>query len=227
MFPGVSSSQDQLSLVCGRSPSLGSLRALKSQNLVGTRPATRAQRMHTHATVSKVHQKAFQFHVRLRALSACGSTPRPRPGTKKKGNAQSRCKHLIPRRSISFGTRTAGHRQEEAARPPLPCGDRETEGQGLNFCVSFPYSIIIVLNNKIIIFKLFILILILESQEVAKKCRWRARAQFSQPPHVKSLRSCITRIQHRNEETDKDITYRAYTGFTTFKCSGGCMSTSV
>lgn len=44
--------------------------------------------MHTHATVPKVHQKAFQFHVRLRVLSACGSTPRPRPGTKKKCSEQ-------------------------------------------------------------------------------------------------------------------------------------------
>lgn len=118
MFPGVSSSQDQLSLVCGRSPSLGSLRALKSQNLVGTRPVTRAQRMHTHATVSKVHQKAFQFHVRLRALSACGSTPRPRPGTKKKGNAQSRCKHLIPRGSIRARLQPPLPGQLSEQRPP-------------------------------------------------------------------------------------------------------------
>lgn len=65
---------------------------------------------------------------------------------------------------------------------------------------------------------------------------------FSQPPRVKRLRSCITRIQHRNEETHKGITDRAYAGFTSFhkgitdrayagftsfKCSGRCMSTSV
>lgn len=60
----------------------------------------RVQLTQTQAAVPEVYQTVFQFYVRLSALPGCGSTPRPRPGKEKKGNAQSRCKHLAPHRCI-------------------------------------------------------------------------------------------------------------------------------
>lgn len=88
----------------------------------------------TQATVPKVHQTAFQFYIRLSTLPGCGSTPRPRPGKEKKGNAQSRCKHLVPHCSIRArlqppspgGSQSKGPRLSSPDRPPWG----EVSGEG-------------------------------------------------------------------------------------------------
>lgn len=94
----------------------------------------RVQLTQTQATVLEVHQTVFQFYVRLSALPGCGSTPRPRPGKEKKGNAQSRCKHLAPHRCIGARLQPLlpGPLSEQRAPPvqsrPPPGGKVSGEG---------------------------------------------------------------------------------------------------